>query len=361
MGRIRVLPVALLAFAAVGAAVMLASSAASTGRGGIVIKGGSAFYGIGLSTPPSGKDYARMAHGGVRTVRFTADWRTVEPTPGAFNWAEIDASVGGAARHGINAFGTLFATPPWVAKSFIKAPVFSPAARDAWRGFVGAAVARYGPNGSFWAANPTIPYHPVRDWQIWNEQNSPDFFGPKPSPRSYKQLLKISGDAVHALDPHGRIVLGGMFEGNVSHGAILSWKYLAKLYKLGAGRFFAAVGAHPYSPKLSGYKFQLRKLHGAIKHHHDPIWIDEIGWGSGPRRTSPLNKGPKGQAKFLRRSFEFATHNRRRLGIKRIVWFPWRDSGHTPPGCVFCGKTGLRAADGKAKPSWRAFTSFSKR
>ena len=60
-------------------------------------------------------------------------------------------------------------------------------------------------------------------------------------------------------------------------------------------------------------------------------------------------------------SFEFATDNRRRLGIKRIVWFPWRDSGHTPPGCVFCGKTGLRAADGKAKPSWRAFTGFSKR
>jgi hypothetical protein len=357
--RIRVLPVALLALVAVGAAVVLASSAASVRRGGVVIKHAGSFYGIGLSSAPSDKDYARMARAGVRIVRFTADWRTIQPTPGSYNWAGIDAEVGGAARHGISAFGTLFATPPWVAKSFIKAPIFSAPARAAWRSFLGAAVARYGPHGSFWAANPSIPYHPVRDWQIWNEENSPDFFGPKPSPGAYLKLLKLSGAAIHAGDPKARIILGGMFEGNVRHGAILSWKYVAKLYGLGGGKHFDAVGAHPYSPRFSGYQFQLDKLHKAIK-GRDPIWIDEIGWGSGPHHASPLNKGPKGQAEFLRRSFKYATKNRRKLDIKRIVWFPWRDSGHTPPNCAFCAKSGLIAASGKAKPSWHAFESFSK-
>ena len=357
------LPVAVLALGAVAGAVMLANSAASVQRAPAKRGPGAKFYGIGLSSPPSDQDFARMARGGVRFVRFTMDWRTIQPTASSpYNWAEIDADVGGAARHGITAFGTFFAVPPWISPSFIRAPVFSAGARDAWRAFLTAAVQRYGPHGQFWQANNgVIPYHPVRDWQIWNEQNSPDFYGPKPSPRSYKKLLKISRGTIHAVDPGARIILGGMFEGNVSHGAILSWRYLSKLYAAGAGRLFEAVGAHPYAPKFAGTKFQLKKLHKAVKHHHDPIWIDEIGWGSGPRSSSPLNKGPKGQAGFLRRSFRFATRNRRRLGIQRIIWFPWRDSGRTPPSCVFCGKSGLIAASGSAKPSWRAFRHFSSR
>src|SRR2546429_540736 len=32
-----------------------------------------------------------------------------------------------------------------------------------------ALVARYGPAGSFWSENPSVPRRPLRTWQIWNE------------------------------------------------------------------------------------------------------------------------------------------------------------------------------------------------
>src|SRR6266516_1786436 len=335
MTRNRVLPVALLALGALAAAVVIAANGATVRS----VAQKPPFYGVGLSEPASAGDYARMVSGGVRTVRFVIDWRQVQPRGAGYRWRLADRYMRGAARHGLEALPLLFATPGWVARNSIRPPLFSARARKAWRSFVHAAVARFGPGGSFWAQNPTIPYDPVHSWQIWNEQNSPDFWAPGPSPSQYAQLLKISAGTIRATDPSAQIILGGMFEGNVSYGAILSWRFLARLYKAGAAPYFDVVGAHPYSPKISGYEFQIRRLEAAIRRHGHrgtPIWIDEIGWGSG-HGGGPLNKGPEGQARMLRRAFGFAAQSRRRLDVQRILWYPWRDSGHTPVKCAFCG------------------------
>ena len=53
--------------------------------------------------------------------------------------------------------------------------------------------------------------------------------------------------------------------------------------------------------------------------------------------------------------FRFAQRSRHALRIQRVLWYPWRDSGHTPEACTFCGSTGLIRRDGAAKPAWRAF------
>ena len=45
------------------------------------------------------------------------------------------------------------------------------------------------PEGSFWSEHPELPALPIRAWQIWNEQNSPTFFAPKPSVRAYARML----------------------------------------------------------------------------------------------------------------------------------------------------------------------------
>jgi hypothetical protein len=359
MRRVGLLPVALLAVASVIAAIVIANGSASvvSSRPAPVASDPGRF-GVGLSKVPSGHDYERMARGGVGTVRFVLDWRRVEPQAGGpFRWRQTDRYIAGAARRGVSTLPLLFATPPWLAHSFIRAPVFSAKARADWGRFVGAAAARYGRDGAFWRRHPSLPYDPVRYWQVWNEQNSPDFYGPDPSPSSYLRLLKISSAALRTADSRARIVLGGMFEGNVSYGAILSWRFLARLYQLGGDPYFDVVGAHPYSPHLSSSEFQVRRLRAAIVHHHDsrtPIWIDEIGWGSA-RGGSPLNDGPAGQATKLHRLFRFAQRSRRALRIQRVLWYPWRDSGHTPEACTFCGSTGLIRRDGAVKPAWRAF------
>ncbi len=367
MRRVPILPVGLLALGAVAAAVVLATSSASveTPSSPSAVGGSPGLYGLGLSRLPAGSEYRRMARGGAGTVRFVLDWRRAEPTAkGGFHWGQSDRYIGRAAKNGIAVMPVLFATPGWLAPSFIQAPVFSAKAQRKWRGFVRAAVARYGRGGSFWAGHPDLPYDPVRDWQVWNEQNSPDFWAPKPSARAYQRLLSISAVTLRHIDPKSGVVLGGMFEtGTKFPNAIVSWRFLGRLYRLGARKEFDVVGVHPYSPTFSGFTYQLDRMAQVIHRYHDshtPMWIDEIGWGSG-RGGSPQNKGLRGQATILSRAFHFAARNRNRLGIERIMWFPWRDSGHTPTQCSFCGVTGLIHSNGTPKPSWRAFRRIAAR
>jgi len=53
------------------------------------------------------------------------------------------------------------------------------AQRAAWAKFLKAVVKHYGPNGSFWKQNPGVPKHPIRNYQIWNEENFVFFTSPR--------------------------------------------------------------------------------------------------------------------------------------------------------------------------------------
>jgi hypothetical protein len=303
-----------------------------------------------------------MERAGVRVARINFDWRTVQKTrDGEFRWHFFDNYVQKFSEHGIQLVAQVFGTPPWLAPSFVQAPVFSKDARQLWRKFVSAAAHRYARHGTFWAQNPTVPYRPIKIWEVWDEENAPGFFQPKPSPRRYLQLLKISSKAVHRADGQATIMLGGMFESTGRDGAIISWKFLNRLYSLGAGRWFDAVGVHPYSPRLSGFKYQLERTSRALHNNHHgrtPMYIDEIAWGSA-RGGSPQNKGPHGQAAMLRRAFTYVLRHRAHLNIKMLMWWPFRDSRNVPPSCVFCKTVGLVNRKGHPKPAWTTYRRFA--
>jgi hypothetical protein len=97
-------------------------------------------------------------------------------------------------------------------------------------------------------------------------------------------------------------------------------------------------------------------LRRRMRRHHDrsPIWIDEIGWASA-RHGSRYAEGPEGQARMLRRALGFARAHRRRLGIGRVLWYPWRDTSRVTASCSLCKSSGLRARSGTSKPAWRAY------
>ena len=58
---------------------------------------------------------------------------------------------------------------------------------------------------------PNVPETPIRAWQIWNEQNSPAQYLPKPDVASYERLLSVAYEKIHSIDPDAEVVLGGMF------------------------------------------------------------------------------------------------------------------------------------------------------
>jgi hypothetical protein len=331
------------------------------------------FFGVVPQAPLTTADYSRMADAGVGTLRFELSWALANPVPGSYDWTASDAIVAGAGAVGVRTLPFLYETPDWVANldshlcepaSCIADAPRSPAALEAWRAFAAAAAGRYGPDGSFWTEHPELAPLPIRDWQIWNEQNSPTFFAPRPSPRVYAGMLGQAHDAIKAVDPGARIVLGGMF-GTPRGGrgsAVSAWRYLARLYARGTAADFDGVAAHPYAPTLSGVFAQVNRLRAVIARAGDaatPLWITELGWASrGP--ASGLNRGPRGQARRLRGAFRRLVAERRELHLVNVDWYSWRDAPDADNSlCIWCPGSGLVDADIGAKPALAEFTAFT--
>ncbi len=332
------------------------------------------FFGVSPQSAPSDRDFERMQTAKVGTLRFGMHWAGIEPAAGSYDWSGPDAVVKRAAEGGIRALPFLSGTPDWVAEldrhrcARRNCAPYLPsgkAALAAWSGFVDAAVRRYGPEGGFWPENPTVPKLPITVWQIWNEQNSPTFYKPRPEPRGYAKLLDASHRAIRAADPGAATILGGMF-GTPLGGrkpGLASWEFLHQLYDVeGVRRDFDGVAPHPYASSFEKVLRQIRLLRREMKAAHDRsagLWITELGWASGGD-ANPLNKGRRGQARQLTKAFEYLIRKRTQMHVKTVDWYSWRDHNDPDAGlCEWCPQSGLLEEDYRAKPSLDAFTRFT--
>ncbi|MET0127344.1 MAG: hypothetical protein ABW249_02060 [Solirubrobacterales bacterium] len=334
------------------------------------------FFGIMPQGGLGSDDYERMGDARVGTLRFEIFWAGIDPSPGAgdTDWTGPDAVVANAARNGVAALPFISSAPPWALEldgrdcDLHECPAYAPRgsrALAAWRGFLAEAVGRYGPGGEFWELNPTVPERPIRAWQIWNEQNSPSFWKPKPDVKAYARLLDASHAAITGEDPGAEIILGGMF-GTPLGGrrpALAAWDYLAKLYRQrGAKRDFDGVAPHPYASKLDRVLVQIEQLRDEMVKANDgdaELWITELGWASGGA-PNPLNRGLAGQADRLSEAFRYFVNKRRRLNVALLTWYSWRDNSATDAGlCEWCPDSGLLREDGSAKPAYATYTRFT--
>ncbi len=333
------------------------------------------FFSVGPQALIDRDDVERMGLGGIGRLRLPFAWSAADPVApaGELNWQTFDGVIGEAARNGITILPVLYGTPTWVAgldgrQCYPNCQLFLPtsdAGRSAFQTFVSGAVARYGPDGEYWLAHPELIPHPIRVWQVWNEQNSGQYTQPQPSVRPYARLLNAASRAIHYADPGAKVILGGMYHDPVSSTVrgLKAVRYLRQLYRRpGIEKRFEGIAIHPYSAYFSRVRNQVKQLRRVARQAGDPrvtSWITEIGWSSGGIRH-PLNKGMKGQARFLSRSFRLFIRNRRRWRVRVVSWFSWRDSGQAAI-CKWCPESGLFEAEPGflPKPAWHKFTRFS--
>jgi hypothetical protein len=337
---------------------LLAPSSAAAAR--------SEFFGIVQGQPLDLQDFDRMAGARIRTQRILLDWSKVQSSRGSFAWGASDRVIGRSASRGIRAAPFVWGNPGWVGGTRATPPLGSTADRDAWRNFLKAAVARYGPGGSYWANGYRQQFGmsatplPIQSWQIWNEPNLAKFFAPNPSAGKYAQLLGISKSAITSRDPQARIVLAGM----VAYTDRKAWDFLDDLYAVGNVKAsFDAAALHPYASDLERVQSAFRQFRGVMKAHSDgqtPLWVTEIGWGSNPPDQFGINKGLEGQERLLRRSYQLILSNRSAWNVQRLFWFFWRDPPtHKPGTCSFCSSAGLLRNNRTAKPAYNTFRGFT--
>lgn len=362
---------AIAPIAALAAVVVLAAatSGASAGPKPSLPRG---FFGVAPQTLLEPRDISYMRAGGIESIRVPVPWSTIQPTPKSrYQWGAVDRTIELATRQGLQVLPFLAGTPRWLGKS-THLPVDTARQRAAWIAFVQAAVRRYGPNGEFWTEHATegVDYEPpissplpVRTWQVWNEANF-FYFAYPVSPQRYAKLLTITSKAIKQVQPSAKVVLTGLFGEPTAHGrkGMPAAQFLRRLYRYpGIKSRFDGVALHPYAVDAASLEEMVEDLHEVTLENHDRpgLYITEMGWGSqNDFQHDAFEQGVRGQVRQLKDAYGYLIENQRRLNLKQVYWFSWKDA---PLLCDFCDSVGFfrEGAGFHAKPSWHAFVKIT--
>lgn len=330
------------------------------------------FYGVTSQGFIGTEDARLMGEANVRTVRFHLDWRNFQAEPGrcqaraatgVCDWRGLDHGVGLMASAGVRSFPFLLNVPKFVDEDSNVPPIRSKSDRKAWVRFVSALVKRYGQGGEYWRRFFEIEFPgskplPITHWEVWNEPSDGSYWKPRPKPREYARLLKLTGRAIHRANQRADVVFAGLFgTPDETNGGIKAFNYYRKAFAHpGVTRAFDDVGVHPYGPTLKRVRTQmgwlLEEMRAAGIRNRE-VWVTEIAWSSS-RTPTTLGVGPEGQAAKLNEAFALFRRQRRDWNIGGLHWYAWQDLAG-PGLCEFCFEAGLVTFDRQPKPAYRAF------
>jgi hypothetical protein len=278
-----------------------------------------------------------MVSDGVQTLRIAFNWAAAEPyaSPSrvpadqATNFTTVngvpvdfsttDQIVGDAARLHLQVLPTVLYTPPWDA---VHNPdgVDYPRRTGPYAAYLTALIGRYGPDGSFWAANPSIPKEPVREWQIWNEPNIA-YYWRQPFAAGYAQLLAASHAAIVKADPGARTVLGALTN--------RAWVSFAQLdTRPGFAQSFdiAAVNGFTKRPaNVIRYMQFMRRAMNRYGAKGKPLLATEVSWPSAVGQTKgyDFDTTEAGQARDLAALLPLIGADYQQLGLAGFDWYTW--------------------------------------
>lgn len=221
---------------------------------------------------------------GVQAVREDLSWAQAEPRPGQFDWANYDTVVTTATEAGLMVLPVLDDAPAWAEQT----PTTVPSAPAAYAAFTAAAVARYGPGGTFWRTHSGLPARPLVWFELWNE---PYYADHNRDPGMYARLVRAAVTAARAANPAARFLIEADTTYQTPAGDSADW--IAGMYAAvpDLGRYFDALAVHPYGgnpriytpPDASGQPGRLALAHAELVAHGDgdkPLWVTEIGWST---------------------------------------------------------------------------------
>ena len=207
-----------------------------------------------------------------------------------------------------------------------------PASAKMYGKFVGQLAARYGPKGTFWAANPKTSHARRSDpgrsgtsrrasrasqdrtsfWEAPRDQALP----------TYVAMLKASRARVRKVDRNAKIVCAGFFG--------QSWKTLSQLYAAGGGKYFDTAAIHPYARTVGAVVSLLRMVRQTMATNGDaakPLTITEFGWTSSRGKVTTdagyVETDLSGQAVKLRQAYRAFWKDRKELRLTGAYWHTW--------------------------------------
>lgn len=394
----------------VGAAVLAAAAAASTG----LIKGTThatlltgpkplttGFLLDAGVTPSDQKLIAhRVASAGARIERIHALWGQIAPAKESagfaptdpanrlYRWGALDTEVKNAVAAGLEPLLTVTGAPAWAQRQGVITDPYGaddPVPSD-YGAFATALAHRYSGN-----------YHGlprVRYWEAWNEPNVSFYYAPQTAAGSggsrvdvaadmYRPLVNAFADAIHKVDPSNLVAAGSLGPFTIrgvsyveTTGGVRFLRELLCMSVTGPPKptcgdkvHLDAVSFHPYTsggPTHKAYKAgdlslgnmpEARAvLAAAIKAGHvvssHPVqfWVTEFSWDTNPPdpKAVPMKLHERWVAEAMYRMWQ--------NGVSMLIWYQvgdWKFPGTDyQSGLWFYAPT---IAKEKPKPSLQAF------
>ncbi|MEJ7820102.1 MAG: hypothetical protein WKF44_07340 [Rubrobacteraceae bacterium] len=218
---------------------------------------------------------------------------------------------------------------------------------------------RYGRDGSFWKARPSLPYRPITSVELGNEPNWGGYWCPTPEPETYAKYASAGADGAHAADPQIEAAIGGLvmmrineIRNGVVHGMATD-TFLSRMINAEPTLRdkVDSVALHLYNQdpdvnlSLLGW---VRARMAELGLGSQNLYISEFGWGTkgGINFVSETTR----EANF--RSF-ISKLSRTDCQVSALAPFTWYSQESDPgnPEHWF----GLAAADGSPYPSGQAY------
>jgi hypothetical protein len=260
---------------------------------------GYSIHGVGLSSTDLGSYLQLVKASKATTVRDDFQWANIETSSGVYNWTATDQYMTMTAEDGLNVLAVADYAPSWETGNTSSTHVAPKNASD-YGIFVQNIAERYGPNGTFWKQNPTLPYRALSGIEIWNEPNNSVAWA-NPNPATYTAIAKAAYADAKKVMPTVPIIAGALSAcqsyGYVGSDCTNPVTFLQDMYADGVSGSFDALSAHPYSwgpgltasyilttshtwsawSQMASTSVSLRSLMVANGDANKKIWITEIG------------------------------------------------------------------------------------
>lgn len=211
------------------------------------------------------KTYAHLAALGVKWARCQTGWARTERRKGEYDFAWLDEVVDALLKIGIQpwfnfGYGNRLYTPEATTEYAVGfVPLYRAEARAAWVKYTQTIAERYRAR--------------VRQWEIWNEPNIPNFWQPtKPNPADYVELVKITAPEIRQRVPNA-VIIGGSLAG-------MPIDYLEQCLEAGLGQYVDKISCHPYRPvPEANYEAEVRAFRGLLARYKQglEVWQSENG------------------------------------------------------------------------------------
>ena len=262
---------------------------------------------------------AQVAELGVNWVKLEAPWSQLQPQPGEYDYAALDAMVAALDELGVKLLLNIFDAPDWSRASYLEKAHSAlldyggpPEDSADFVAFLGDIVARYAgvvDAWEIWRAPNLLKYWTV---PIYDEPQTQGEDGEYGLPdrmdigaAQYVEMLSLAHAVVKVQDAQALVITAGLAPVGYTdnYNSIATDVFLDKMLALGAadyadgiGAIFSASAVPPLLPCCSQpagveshYETFLQNFGALMQHYAEalakhevalPLWTTQVGWGS---------------------------------------------------------------------------------